>query len=134
MQTDEVDFVFTPSELEGPSLVTPDIVPTAPQIKSIYNPLHTIHENLSTSNLSTNETASSITSADVKVSKIEDQLRQSLSEPRKPTPSPFQKISSTHSVFILDKPIPVDDGGTIEVPSTADVKKKICFFPFDIHC
>jgi hypothetical protein len=129
MQTDEAELEFTPSILDTPSLMTPNIVFTVPTNRSTYDPLHSTNENLSTSNsspITTNETLSSTSSADVKVSKIEDQLKQSLNEARKPTPSPFQTISTTHNVFILDKPGPVEDGGaTIEIPSTADVKKKI---------
>jgi len=129
MQTDEVEFELTPGMLDTPSLLTPNIVLNAPT----YNPLHTNlsnnnnNQNSSTSNPSslttTNNTSSTASSADVKVLKIEDELKQSLSESRKPTPSPFQKIS-TNNVFILDKPPPIittDDGTTIEIPSTADV-------------
>jgi hypothetical protein len=127
MQADEGDLVFTPSILDTPSLMTPNIVLTAPTIKSNYDPLHTSNESLSTSNASsiiTNETSSTASSADAKVSKIEDQLKRSLTEARKPTPSPFETISTTRSVFILDKPTSVEDGTTIEIPSTADVKKR----------
>jgi hypothetical protein len=128
MQADEGDLVFTPSILDTPSLMTPNIVFTAPTIKSTYDPLHTSNESLSTSNASsiiTNETSSTASSADAKVSKIEDQLKRSLTEARKPTPSPFETISTTRSVFILDKPTSVEDGTTIEIPSTADVVKDL---------
>lgn len=128
MQADEGDLVFTPSILDTPSLMTPNIVLTAPTIKSNYDPLHTSNESLSTSNASsimTNETSSTASSADAKVSKIEDQLKRSLTEARKPTPSPFETISTTRSVFILDKPTSVEDGTTIEIPSTADVVKDL---------
>jgi hypothetical protein len=132
MQGDDVEFELTPGMLDTPSLLTPDITLTASTNQSTYNPLHKNYsnnnENNSTSNplsiRTTNQTSSSASSADVKVLKIEDELKQSLSEPRKPTPSPFQKISSTN-VFNLDKPVPVitnDDGTAIEIPSTADVR------------
>jgi len=132
MQTDEVEFELTPGMLDTPSLLTPNIISTTITNQSTYNPLHinysTNNENDSTSNPSsirtTIQTSSSASSADVKVSRIEDELKQSLSEPRKPTPSPFQKISSTN-VFNLDRPVPIitnDDGTTIEIPSTADVR------------
>jgi hypothetical protein len=132
MQTDDVELEFTPSILDTPSLMTPNIVFTVPTIRSAYNPLHINNGNLSISNPSsittTNETASSTSSsAEVKVSKIEDELKQSLGEGRKPTPSPFEKMSSTNG-FILDKPsqvITTDDGTTIEIPSTADVVKEL---------
>ena len=130
MQSDDVDLVFTPSILENASLLTPDIVSNGSTTQSTYNPLHAIHSNPSSqsSSLSTNETVSSVSSADVKVSKIEDQLKQSFIEPRKPTPSPFQTMTSGRTVFTLDKPIPVEDTGAIEIPSTADVKTHISLF------
>lgn len=130
MQTDEGDLLFTPSILETPSLFTPDIGSSVSTIQSTYDPLHANHDTLSSSqssSISTNGTASTVSSADVKVSKIEDQLRQSLMEARKPTPSPFQAMSNGRSVFNLDKPIPMDDGGTIQIPSTADVKTSHVF-------
>jgi len=124
MQTDEVDFGFT---LNTPSLMTPNIVLNAPPFKSN---VRTNNENTATSNSSsttttTNEDSLTASSADVKVLKIEDELKQSFSEPRRPTPSPFQKISSTN-VFNLEKPTTVintEDGSTVEIPSTADVRK-----------
>jgi hypothetical protein len=126
MQTDEVEFGFT---LNTPSLMTPNIVLNAPPFKSN---IRTNNENTTTSNSSsttttTNEDSLTASSADVKVLKIEDELKQSFSEPRRPTPSPFQKISSTN-VFNLEKPttvITTEDGSTVEVPSTADVRKSI---------
>ncbi len=126
MQTDEVEYELSPSILDTPSLMTPNIVLTASTIRSTYNPLLTHFPNnngnpsISNPSSTTNQISSS---ADVKVSKIEDELKQSLAEPRRPTPSPFQKISRTN-IFILDKPpvINNDDGTTIEVPSTADVR------------
>ncbi|CAF1271740.1 unnamed protein product [Rotaria sp. Silwood1] len=137
MQGDEVEFEFTQGSLETPSLMTPNIVLHAPPIKAVFN---TISANMSTSNnisstsnpsliiTTSTETQSPISSADIKVSEIEDKLKQSFSEPRKPTPSPFQKISSNNNVFILDKPSSIitnDDGTTIEIPSTADVVKEL---------
>ncbi|CAF1178968.1 unnamed protein product [Rotaria sordida] len=136
MQGDEVEFEFTPSLLETPSLMTPNIVLNAPSIKSVFQMTRTNisipSDIISTSNPSliitttTRETQPSIFSADVKVSKIEDELKQSVAESRRPTPSPFQNISS-NNVFILDKTpvITNDDGTTIEIPSTADVVKEL---------
>ena len=129
MQTDEVDFELTPGMLDTPSLLTPDIVLNAPPMKLTFNRTYantsTNNKMISSSNpssIATTETSSSVTSADYKVSKIEDELKQSLTGPRRPTPSPFQKISTTN-IFILDKPssILTTDDGTIEIPSTADV-------------
>ncbi|UJR37795.1 hypothetical protein I4U23_030486 [Adineta vaga] len=136
MQTDEVEFEGMPSNLDTPSIITPNIVLHPQTYKPSYISIN--DENPTTSNSSAETTTTTTTttngraclissSADVKVSKIEDELKQSFSEPRKPTPSPFQKISSTN-VFNLDKPIPVitnEDGSAIEIPSTADVVKEL---------
>jgi hypothetical protein len=141
MQTDEVEFELTPGMLDTPSLLTPNIVLNAPPIKLTFNPMHTNTSNnnqsAATSNASSRRDSgisSSISSADVKVLKIEDELKQSLSEPRKPTPSPFQKISSSPHIFNLDKPpanvITTDDGTTIEIPSTADVRNLYFYYSF----
>jgi len=124
MQAEETE-LCTPNVLETPSLMTPDIVFTAPTTTTTYDPLHNQPDSLSTSNSSTTTTTTTTTnevsSASIKLSKIEDELN----EPRKPTPSPFQKIS-TNTVFILENRtnpiITTDDGSTIEIPSTADVK------------
>ena len=132
MQAEETE-LCTPNVLETPSLMTPDIVFTAPTTTTTYDPLHNQPDSLSTSNSSststttttTTTTTNEVSSASIKLSKIEDELKQSLTEPRKPTPSPFQKIS-TNTVFILENRtnpiITTDDGSTIEIPSTADVK------------
>lgn len=130
MQTDEGDLLFTPSILETPSLLTPDIVSTVSAIQSTYNPLHATHDSLSSSqssSISTNGTNSTVSSADVKISKIEDQLKQSLAEGRKPTPSPFQTMSTGRGVFNLDKPMPMEEGGMMPIPSTADVNTSYLF-------
>lgn len=132
MQTDVGDFELTPHSSENAALLTPNIVFSTPVIASTYNPLHnnenqSISNTISTTTITTTAEKSLIaSSADVKVSKIEDELKQSLHGARRPTPSPFQSISSTNS-FNLNKSVPVittDDGTTIEMPSTADVKKK----------
>jgi hypothetical protein len=133
MQTDEVEFGFT---LNTPSLMTPNIVLNAPPFKSN---VRTNNENATTSNSSsttTNQDSLTASSADVKVSKIEDELKQSFSEPRRPTPSPFQKISSTN-VFNLEKPtnvITTEDGSTVEIPSTADVRKRFLMIHYLRWC
>jgi len=134
MQTDEVDFGFT---LNTPSLMTPNIVLNAPPFKSN---VRTNNENTTTSDSSstmrTNEDSLTASSADVKVSKIEDELKQSFSEPRRPTPSPFQKISSTN-VFNLEKPptvITTEDGSTVKIPSTADVRNRFLMIHYLRWC
>lgn len=127
MQTDEVEFDFTPNTLNTPSLMTPNIVAHAPPFKPIFNSNtgHTTTSNPSSiATTTTNESSSNASSADVKVLKIEDELKQSFGESRRPTPSPFQKISST-TVFNQEKTfnvITTEDGSTVEIPSTADVR------------
>ncbi|CAF1152442.1 unnamed protein product [Adineta ricciae] len=137
MQADEAEFEGVSNTLDTPSIMTPNIVMPLQTYKPSFLSMDSTptadnnNENPKPSNLSSMITKTNgempLTSADVKVSRIEDELKQSLSEPRKPTPSPFQKISST-PVFNLDKPVPVivtDDGITVEVPSTADVVKEL---------
>ena len=128
MQGNDVELAFTPSILDTPDIVFTNTTTTT--TTTTYDPLHNHTDNLSISNPSTtttNETSSSTaSSADVKVLRIEGELKQSFGESRKPTPSPFQKISS-NGVFTYNKPSPVvttEDGTTIEIPSTADVKNK----------
>ncbi|CAF1566002.1 unnamed protein product [Rotaria magnacalcarata] len=132
MQADEGEFDLTSSFLETPSLMTPNIVLNAQPIKSVFitTPVRVANGNdiSSTSNpssiLSTSsETSSCLSSADAKVSRIQDELKQSFNETRQPTPSPFQKMSST-PVSNFDKPIlpnANDDAASMKVPSTADV-------------
>ncbi|CAF4214817.1 unnamed protein product, partial [Rotaria magnacalcarata] len=100
MQADEGEFDLTSSFLETPSLMTPNIVLNAQPIKSVFitTPVRVANGNdiSSTSNpssiLSTSsETSSCLSSADAKVSRIQDELKQSFNETRQPTPSPFQK-------------------------------------------
>ena len=133
MQADEAEFEGVSNTLDTPSIMTPNIVLPLQTYKPSFlsmdstptannNDANPKSSHLPSVDMKTNGEMP-LTSADVKVSRIEDELKQSLSEPRKPTPSPFQKISST-SVFNLDKTASVivnDDGIAVEVPSTADV-------------
>ncbi|CAF1315439.1 unnamed protein product [Adineta steineri] len=139
MQTDEGEYEFTASTLDTPSLITPNIVLNPSIYKPTFNSTDTdASTNNANSTISnpasiattttTGETSSTEeSSADVKVLKIEDELKQNFGEPRRPTPSPFRNISSSNS-FTVEKPSNVitnDDGSTIEIPSTADVVKEL---------
>src|ERR1700722_14962301 len=99
MQSDDMEFEFTPSVLNTPSLMTPTINMTVTASKANLNSLPSFivannnnnNNNISTSSTTTRTSSLSIvSSADVKLSKIEDDLKKSFSERRKPTESPFQ--------------------------------------------
>lgn len=134
MQTDEPEFELVSNTLDTPSLMTPNIMSHAHAQKPIFASANAdassdsrhSHETDSSATTTTTATNSAASSADVKVHKIEDELKNSVSEPRRPTPSPFQKMSSG-SGFALSKPsamIVNDDGVTVEIPSTADVGER----------
>jgi hypothetical protein len=127
MQTNDMEFELTPGMLDTPSLMTPNIVLNPPPFKLTHtiNPSHnenTLISNPSSITTTNSEPSSSTSSADIKVLKIEDELKQSFADPRQPTPSPFQKISNTFTLDDTASSVPNDDGITIEVPSTADVR------------
>jgi hypothetical protein len=123
-----MDSEFTPGILDTPSLITPNISMNS----LVYKPLHTtstVDVNNSSSNPSsiatTTDESLSVSSAETKLSKIENDLKQSFTQPRKPTESPFQKMI-TAGVLTIEKTIPIpsttDDGTFVDVPSTAEVK------------
>jgi hypothetical protein len=123
-----MDLEFTPGILDTPSLTTPNISMNS----LIYKPLHTTstvdvnnHNNSTSNPSSTTDESLSVSSAETKLSKIENDLKQSFTQPRKPTESPFQKII-TAGVLTIEKTIPIpsttDDGTFVDVPSTAEVK------------
>jgi len=126
-----MDSEFTPGILDTPSLITPNISMNS----LVYKPLHTTstvdvnNHNNSSSNPSsiatTTDESLSVSSAETKLSKIENDLKQSFTQPRKPTESPFQKMI-TAGVLTIEKTIPMpsttDDGTFVDVPSTAEVK------------
>lgn len=125
-----MDLEFTPGILDTPSLMTPNINPL------IYKPLQTTatvdvnsdknNNNNSSSNPSTSNESLPVSTAEIKLSKIEYDLKQSFTQPRKPTESPFQKMVVA-GVLTIDKNISMsstttDDGIPVDVPSTAEVK------------
>jgi hypothetical protein len=123
-----MDSEFTPGILDTPSLITPNISMNS----LVYKPLHTtstVDVNNSSSNPSsiatTTDESLSVSSAETKLSKIENDLKQSFTQPRKPTESPFQKMI-TAGGLTSEKTIPIpstiDDGTFVDVPSTAEVK------------
>ncbi len=123
-----MDLEFTPGILDTPSLTTPNISMNS----LIYKPLHTTstvdvnnHNNSTSNPSSTTDESLSVSSAETKLSKIENDLKQSFTQPRKPTESPFQKMI-TAGVSTIEKTIPIpsttDDGSFVDVPSTAEVK------------
>ena len=136
MQTVESELDLTPSTLETPSLMIPNIVLNPSPMKfvhdsrhtniSAYNEITSIPKSSSVANTADTKIFPSISSADAKVSKIEEELKQGFAEPRRPTPSPFQKISGNKSFFMVDKFDPVVSTGEsakIEVLSTPDVRE-----------
>lgn len=140
MQTDDVDFGFTPLLADTSSLMTPNIVLNGPSTKSSFS--ETVNELATNSDISSRSNPSSImiteseppsntSTADVKVTKIEDELKRSLMEARQPTPSPFQKISSSNTIHMA-RPAPAmimnEDVTATEAPSTADVRSLFRFF------
>lgn len=133
-----MDLEFSPSILETPSLMTPNIgVPNPMIFKSSYIPT-TMDDNINTTSTSnsnpssiattttTNDESLSISSAEIKLSKIENDLKQSFSQPREPTESPFQKMAKAGVLPPIDNknvsiPSTTDDGILVDIPSTAEV-------------
>jgi hypothetical protein len=123
-----MDLEFSSSVLDTPSLITPNISANPMIFKSSYTTNNVNNgNNNSTSNPSTttNNESLSISSAEIKLSKIEYHLKQNFAQPRLPTESPFQKIAEAGALTI-EKNIPMpslsDDGIPVEIPSTAEVK------------
>jgi hypothetical protein len=109
----------------------------------IYRPTHTIssddgpnvnNNNNSTSNSSstttttTNNESLTVSTAEINVSQIEHDLRQSFSQRRQPTESPFQRIVGGGGLT-TENNIPMlpttDDGIPVDVPSTAEVNESL---------
>jgi len=141
MQSNEMDFSLTPSLLETPSLMTPNILQNNNNSNNL-NPFKSygVHEmNLTseqetlpdsnpssipttvTNSVTTSEPSSS-SSGDVKLSRIEDDLKKSLFT-RLPTPSPFATIATANGTGISSMSFQTATENTTvpEVPSTADV-------------
>ena len=133
-----MDLEFSPSVLDTPSLITPNIAEsplvyrpsysTALELTTPYaNNHHHSTSDASSTNTTSDESSLSLLSADIKVSKIEDDLKQSLSQSRKPTESPFFSKYTASSDASTDKHTAAtasttDDGIHVNVPSTAEVK------------
>jgi hypothetical protein len=137
-----MDLEFSPSILDTPSLITPNI--TLNQL--IYKPSHTISTD-DVTNVSNNKTSSSnssiitttsneslpVSSAEMKLSRIEHELKQSFNQRRKPTESPFQRmaeasgLTNEKNVALLPS---TDDGIPLEVPSTAEVNESLSMIHF----
>jgi len=122
-----MDLDFSPSILNTPSLMTPNIGANPLIFKSSYttNPINVNNDNNSISNSSlttttTNDESLSISSAEIKLSKIERDLKQSFTQPRKPTESPFQRIAEA-GVLTIEKNVSMPSA-TDDIPSTAEVK------------
>lgn len=147
MQSNEMDFALTPSLLETPSLMTPNILQNNTNSNNL-NPFKSygVHEMNVTSeqetlpnsnppsipttvtNSVTTSEPSSSPSGDVKVSRIEDDLKKSIFT-RLPTPSPFATIATANGTGIASMSFQTATENTSvpEVPSTADVKTKFFF-------
>jgi len=122
-----MDLEFSPSILDTPSLNTPNMNTNPMIFKSSYTTTAMNVNNNSSSNPSsttTNNKLLSVSTAEIKLSKIEHDLKQGFTQPRKPTESPFQKMVEA-GVLTIDKnismPSSTDDGLPADVPSTAEV-------------
>ena len=140
-----MDLEYTPNTLDTPSLVTPNISLNP----LVYRPTHTIssddatnvnnNNNNSTSNSSststttTNNESLTVSTAEIKLSQIEQDLIQSLSQRRQPTESPFQRIVGGNGLT-TERNIPMlpttDDGIPVDVPSTAEVNESFIYDSF----
>jgi len=125
-----MDLEFSPSILNTPSLMTPNIGANPLIFKSSYTTttIDVNNDNNSISNASsiattttTNDESLSTSSAEIKLSKIEHDLKQSFSQPRKPTESPFQRIAEA-GVLTIEKNVSMPSAND-DIPSTAEVKK-----------
>lgn len=113
--TTTMDLDYSPNLLDTPSLVTPNITNNPMLFKSSY--------------VSTNNDRNVIddsSSAEVKLSKIERELKQGFNQPRQPTESPFRKLAENAGSLSMSKATPMtgDDGILSEIPSTAEVMKQ----------
>ena len=132
-----MDLEFSPSILDTPSILNSNITTNPLMFKSSYVTETTSDENNTslTSNPSSitttttttetrNDESVSVSSAQIKLSNIEHHLKQSFTQPREPTESPFRKIAEAGVLSIgrnVSIPLTTDDGIPIEIPSTAEV-------------
>ncbi|CAF1425932.1 unnamed protein product [Rotaria magnacalcarata] len=134
-----MDAEFSSSMLDTPSLMTPNIIlnPMNPMMYKISHDTSTAEiSNDDNNNASSNppsitttaatiinDESSSVTSNEIKLSKIKDDLKQSFTQPRKPTESLFQQMAIAGRLSVENMAVSPtqDDGIPIEIPSTADV-------------
>jgi hypothetical protein len=120
-----MDLEFSPSILDTPSLNTPNIGANPLIFKSSYTTtMINDDNNTSMTRTTTNNESLPILAAEIKVSKIEHDLKQIFTQPRRPTESPFQKIVEA-GVKNVSIPLTTDDGTPYEIPSTAEVMNVI---------
>jgi hypothetical protein len=121
-----MDLEFSPSILDTPSLITPNIGANPLIFKSSYTTTNTNDDDnnntssIDATSITTNDESLSISSAEIKLSKIEHELKRSLIQSRRPTESPFQKIAEG-GVRNVSISLTTDDGIPFEIPSTAEV-------------
>lgn len=140
-----MDLDYSPNLLDTPSLITPNISNNSMLFKSSYvtNNDDTHQTSINDRNV-TDESSSANSSAEVKLSKIEHELKQSFNQSRQPTESPFRKLAESGGSGGLSMAKPAslsltgDDGIPIEIPSTAEVirdessalyESSVVFFP-----
>ncbi|CAF0976900.1 unnamed protein product [Rotaria sordida] len=129
-----MDLEFSTNILDTPSLITPNIslnpliykISHTPTIVDVNNEdnhdLSTNPPSIITTTITNNESLST-SSNDIKLSKIEDDLKRTFTQPRKPTESLFQKMAKAGVLSMENVSIPsnIDDGIPVDVPSTAEV-------------
>ncbi|CAF2534749.1 unnamed protein product [Rotaria sp. Silwood2] len=138
-----MDLEFPSSILNTPSLITSNNrlnpfmykISHANETVEVHNEDNNNNNNLSSNassviTTSTNNESLSISSNDIKLSIIEDDLKQTFTQRRKPTESFFQKMAKTGVLTMPNAPIN-DDGIPVDVPSTAEVMTIIETFPKD---
>lgn len=126
-----MDLEFSAGILETPSLITPSInvnpmiykISSENSTADVSNNDNNVASSNSVSVTTANGESSIISSAEIKLSKIKDELIQSFSQPRKPTESIFQKMAKAGVLAIenVSAPPTLDDGIPADIPSTADV-------------
>ncbi|CAF3311005.1 unnamed protein product [Rotaria socialis] len=134
-----MDAEFSSSMLDTPSLMTPNIIlnPMNPMMYKISHDASSAEISNNDNNDASanppsittttatiiNDESSSATSNEIKLSKIKDDLKQSFTQPRKPTESFFQQMAKAGRLRVESMVVsPTQDDSTpIEIPSTADV-------------
>lgn len=119
--------------LETPSLTTPNIRshPLIYKIQESYPSADIANEENHTTDCDPcftmptmkNDESSSLSSNEIKLSKIENDLMQSFTQSRRPTESIFQKMAKAGVLNIQNVSVSHtnDDGMPLDIPSTAEV-------------